>query len=327
MKKSTINLLKIILPLALGVFLIWYSVSSATPAERAKLWENISHANPFWIALSLTFGLLSHLSRAYRWNYLLEPIGYKLKFANSFMAVMIAYLANLGIPRSGEVLRAASISTYEQVPFDKGFGTIISERIADLCMLLLIVGITAILQTDNLLNYFSTNNINPFTGIILLLGLLVLGLLFVRTIRRSTNKILVKLRNFATGLLVGMKSILHLKHKKAFLFHTFFIWAMYVSMFYVMKFAIPETTDLQIGAILVAFVVGSFAISLTNGGIGIYPIAIGAVLVWFGIDEQSGEAFGWVIWGSQTLLNIIFGGLSFLFLPVYNKFLKNNKAR
>lgn len=85
-----------------------------------------------------------------------------------------------------------------------------------------------------------------------------------------------------------------------------------------MKFAIPQTSDLQTGAIMVAFVVGSFAISVTNGGIGIYPLAIGGVLVWFGIDKQSGEALGWIIWGSQTLLNGVIGGLSFFLLPIFN---------
>ncbi|HET8809937.1 MAG TPA: lysylphosphatidylglycerol synthase transmembrane domain-containing protein [Flavobacteriaceae bacterium] len=319
MNKKLRHILKIVLPLALGVLLIWYSISSATPAEREKLWENISHADLFWVFLSIFCGFLSHFSRAYRWKYLLEPMGYQPKLANRFMAVMIAYLANLGIPRSGEVLRAATLTSYENVPFEKGFGTIISERIADLCMLLLIVGIATLLQTDNVLRYFSENNINPFMGILVLLVLLVLGLVFVKLIRKSTHPLLVKVKNFAVGLLEGMKSILRLKRKKAFLFHTFFIWAMYVLMFYVMKFAIPETSQLEIGAVLVAFVVGSFAISVTNGGIGIYPIAIGAVLVWYQIDQQSGEAFGWVIWGSQTLLNIVLGGLSFVLLPVFNR--------
>lgn len=130
MNKHLSKILKTLLPLLLGVFLIWYMVSSATPEEREKLWVNIVEADKFWIAASLILGLLSHASRAYRWKFLLEPLGYKPKFYNSFMAVMVAYLANLGIPRSGEVLRGATISTYEKVPFEKAFGTIVSERIA-----------------------------------------------------------------------------------------------------------------------------------------------------------------------------------------------------
>ena len=117
MKRKIIKILKIVLPLLLGVFLIWYSLKSATPQERQELWENISTANPWFLLLSMLFGGLSHLSRAYRWKFMLEPLGYKPKLANSFMAVMAGYLANFGIPRSGEVLRAASLSSYEKVPF------------------------------------------------------------------------------------------------------------------------------------------------------------------------------------------------------------------
>ncbi|NJX17107.1 lysylphosphatidylglycerol synthase transmembrane domain-containing protein, partial [Tamlana crocina] len=127
MKKKLLKFTKTFLPLLLGVFLIWYSLSSATPQEREELWNNIKLAELEWVMLSVFFGILSHLSRAYRWKYLLEPLGYRPQFANSFMAVMGGYLANLGVPRSGEVLRAATVSTYEDIPFDKAFGTIVSE--------------------------------------------------------------------------------------------------------------------------------------------------------------------------------------------------------
>lgn len=235
------------------------------------------------------------------------------------MAVMVAYVSNLGIPRSGEVLRAVTMTSYEKVPFDKGFGTIISERIADMIMLLIIVGITFLLQADDLLKYFSTYEINPFLPVIALLVLTTLGVLFIRLVRRSKNKFLVKIYNFASGILEGMKTILKMKRKKEFILHTILIWVLYVLMFFVMKFAIPETADLSIEAIMMAFVIGSFAVSLTNGGLGVFPIAIGSILMVYGIDEQSGEALGWIIWGAQTLLNLVVGGLSFLILPAYNR--------
>jgi uncharacterized membrane protein YbhN (UPF0104 family) len=116
-----------------------------------------------------------------------------------------------------------------------------------------------------------------------------------------------------------MRSILKMRQKKAFLFHTVFIWLMYLLMFYVIKFTIPETSALSIAGIMAAFIVGTFAISTTNGGIGVYPIAMGAVLLLFGINQQAGEAFGWILWGSQTLLVIVLGGLSLLFLPLFNQ--------
>lgn len=235
------------------------------------------------------------------------------------MAVMVAYLANFGIPRSGEVLRGVTLSSYEKIPFEKAFGTIISERIADFIMLLLVIGIAMILQTEYLLTYFEENNINPFLTIAILLGLLAVGIFFLKLIRRSKHGVILKVKAFAKGLLEGMRSILKMKNKKAFIFHTVFIWVMYVLMFYVLVFTVPETAAMPFGVVMMAFVVGSFAISATNGGIGVYPIAIGASLMLFGISKESGEAFGWITWGTQTLLVILVGGFSFLFLPIYNR--------
>lgn len=308
-----------VLPLLIGVGLIWYSISSATPAERLELWNNILLADPIWIFISLLLGFLSHLSRAYRWKYLLEPLGYKPKLTNSFMAVMGGYLANLGVPRSGEVLRGATLSTYEKIPFDKTFGTIVSERIADLVMLLLIVIVSFGIQTENLLQYLQSNDINPFVSIGALLLLIILGILSLKFIHRSRLPFFLKLKKFAKGILEGMKSIIQMKQKGAFIFHTVFIWVMYILMFYVIKFTVPETTTLSIAGIMAAFIVGTFAISTTNGGIGVYPIAMGAILLIFGINQQAGEAFGWIVWGTQTLLVIVLGGLSLLLLPVLNQ--------
>ncbi|MFD1283952.1 YbhN family protein [Mesonia ostreae] len=303
----------------LGVFLICISIYRSTEAERNQLYENIVQADLLFVFLSLFCGFLSHLSRAYRWKFLLAPLGYKIKLHNSFMAVMSGYLANLGIPRSGEVLRGASIANYEQVPFEKAFGTIISERVADLVMLLLILSIAFFSQTEYIIMVMDTYQINPFFGILILVILFLLGILFLKIIKKSTIPIIVKIRNLGKGILEGMKSILTMKNKFAFLFHTFFIWGMYLLMFYLIKFAVPGASVIDMGQILVAFVVGSFAISVTNGGIGVYPIAIGAVLVLYGINQQTGEAFGWVIWGSQTLLNLIIGGLSIILMPLINK--------
>ena len=299
--------------------MIWFSIRNSTPLEREELLDNIKSANPVFILISIICGLLSHLSRAYRWKFLLEPLGYKPKFPNSFMAVMIAYLANFGIPRSGEVLRGVTISSYENIPFEKAFGTIISERIADFIMLLLVIAAAMILQTEYLLAYFEDNNINPFLTFAVLLGILAIGVFALKLIRNSKIGIFKKIKKFAKGLLEGMRSILKMKQKGAFLFHTFFIWLMYICMFYALIFTVPETANLPFGVVLLAFVVGSFAISATNGGIGVYPIAIGASLMLFGISKQGGEAFGWITWGTQTLLIIIVGGFSFLFLPIYNR--------
>ena len=110
-----------------------------------------------------------------------------------------------------------------------------------------------------------------------------------------------------------------MKKKWAFIFHTFFIWTMYLFMFYFGSFAIAETNELTIDAILICFITGSISYAATNGGIGSYPIAIQQTLLFYGISEIIGLSLGWIMWTSQTLMILIFGGLSFLLLPIYNK--------
>ncbi|HIB36440.1 lysylphosphatidylglycerol synthase transmembrane domain-containing protein [Mesonia sp.] len=318
-KKRNIKILKTILPLLLGVFFVYYSISSATPTERATLWQNIIKANPLYIILSLSFGVLSHLSRAYRWKFLIQPMSYQLRLSVSFMSIMAGYLANLGIPRSGEVLRAATTSTYEKIPFQKTIGTIISERVADLVMLLLVICLTLLLQYESLFYFFEEYNINPIWSIAILFFLVLVGFGVLKFILNSTSAKLEKLQIFVKGILEGMLSIFKMKKFFAFIFHTFFIWIMYIAMFWIIQYAIPGTENLDFSVILVAFIVGSFAITITNGGVGIFPVVIGAVLLFFEVPKQDGEAFGWLVWGTQTILNIVLGGLSLLFLPILNK--------
>lgn len=321
MNPKVIKILKIVLPFGLGVFLIWYFLSKATPEYREKLLDSIINVDPFWVAVSVTLGIISHISRAYRWNFLLKPLGYTPKLYNNFMAVMAGYLANLGIPRSGEVLRGVTISTYEKVPFEKAFGTIISERISDLIMLILIVSLTSIMQSEYLLNFLSENNINPLITLGILLFMILIGFLGLQILKKSSHPFLVKINDFGIGIWDGIKSVFKMKKKWAFIFHTFFIWILYILMFYVIKFAVPALDSVTIGIILVAFLVGTFSMTLTNGGIGIlpFPIVVGAVFVFFGFEKSDGEAFGWILWGSQTAANIILGGLSFVFLPILNR--------
>jgi glycosyltransferase 2 family protein len=249
---------------------------------------------------------------------MLEPMGYQSSLSNRFMAVMVAYLANFGIPRSGEVLRAATLTNYENIPFEKGFGTIISERVADLLILMLIIGITVVLQTDELLGYLNAQNIKPLNTLLFFIGLVITFIIGLTVIKRSNWLPFQKIRKLAKGLLEGMKSILQMKQKWAFLLHTAFIWTMYVFMFSLIQFSIPESANLPFGVIMAAFVVGSFAVSATNGGIGVYPLAVGGVLIFFGVEDHAAEAFGWISWVTQTAVVVIFGGLSFILLPLLN---------
>ncbi|MGB0892011.1 MAG: lysylphosphatidylglycerol synthase transmembrane domain-containing protein [Flavobacteriaceae bacterium] len=308
------KVLKVILPLALGGFLVWYSLKDIDTNEFIGYFKN---ANYWWISLGLFFGVLSHLSRAYRWKFMLEPLGFKPKFANSTMAVLVAYLVNLTIPRAGEASRAAVMANYEKIPFEKGFGTIVAERIADLIMMLTVITITLFVQFDFIWQLL-TKNFDPLKIIILLFGLFIGFIFFTRYIKKATSGIGLKIKTFITGLVEGVMSIFKMKNKWAFIFHTVFIWVMYILMFWATIPAI-EGLSVPLGAILIGFIAGGFAIAATNGGIGLYPVAVTGAFLLFGVPEDPSKAFGWIMWTAQTAMIIVFGGLAFLFLPIYNK--------
>ena len=117
------KVLKIVLPLALGSFLVWYSLSDISLEILGNYFKEAKYS---FIFLGLFFGILSHLSRAYRWKFMLEPLGFKPKFINSILAVLVGYLVNLAIPRAGEISRATVMTNYEKIPFEKAFGTIVA---------------------------------------------------------------------------------------------------------------------------------------------------------------------------------------------------------
>ncbi|GAA4890002.1 lysylphosphatidylglycerol synthase transmembrane domain-containing protein [Flaviramulus aquimarinus] len=296
--------------------MVWYSLSQISIEELVKYFKKADYK---YIVLGMFFGLLSHLSRAYRWQFQLEPMGYKIKLGNSIMAVFATYLINYTIPRAGEVARASILTNYEGVPFEKGFGTIVAERIADMIVMLGIIAVTLFLQFDFIYD-FLVEKFDPIKIGIALVGLIILIIFFLRFIKKSPSKIAIKIKDFVGGLVEGALSIFKMKKKWAFIFHTLFIWAMYVLMFYVTTFSLEEMHDIPFAAVLIGFIAASFSIAATNGGIGSYPEAI--VLVFtslFFIPEDPSRAFGWIVWSSQTLLIVVFGGLSLIYLPIFNR--------
>ena len=317
MNKKIKKALFITLPILLGVFLIWRYISGFSDEQLNQILYNLKNANYWWILLSLFFGILSHLSRAYRWHFMLEPLGYKPRYTNSIMAVLLAYLLNLVVPRSGEVARAATLAKYEDVPFEKGFGTIVAERISDVIMLLIILGIVFFYQTDLILGYFS--GVDPTRKIVILIILAIISFIGFKLIKKSTNPFVIKVKTFFNGLVEGVVSIFKMKKKWAFIFHTVFIWLMYIAMFWAVTFTIPETSNLSFEAILVGFIAGAIAMSITNGGFGAYPVFVASAFTLYGINKEAGASFGLLMWTSQTIMVLTFGGLSLLFLPIYNR--------
>ena len=267
---------------------------------------------------------LSHLSRAYRWKYLLEPLGFESRFINRIFSVFICYISNLGIPRSGEILRATSISNYEKISFEKTLGTIVAERIVDFGILILIIIISLFFHFDLISNFIYEKNIKIkyivasfFIFFILFLFWLTI---FKRLSLNSKNIIVIKIKSIISDFIEGVLSLKSIPDKNSFIIHTVFIWVMYIGMFYVIKWSFSETYNLTFIQILPAFIAGSLTITATNGGIGIFPLAVAVMLSAFEISKEAGLAFGWTLWSAQTLMIVLLGGLSFFILPLVNNF-------
>ena len=311
---------KIIIPLGIGIFFIYLSYNNTSSEDRKNIFSHIKNANYSFVFLSVVFGALSHISRAYRWKFLLAPLGYKPRLINSVLAVLIGYVSNLGIPRSGELFRATVMDRFENIPFQKGLGTVIAERLVDLFILLCFVSLALILQFDLIWEILANKPINLVHISIIIVGVSIVFLILRKFINQSNNSFLKKIRLFFSELWEGILSLKKMEHKWAFVGHTLFIWLMYLVMFYIIKFSIPETASLGLESLIAAFVVGALAISATNGGVGIYPFSVSLVLIAYGISKESSLAFGWIMWTSQTVMIVLFGSLAFFALPLVNRF-------
>lgn len=249
---------------------------------------------------------------------MLEPLGYKSTLANNFMAISVAYLMNIFIPKSGEVSRAIILDKYEKVPFQKGFGTIISERVVDLFFLLIYTFIALSIKFDILYDLVreSIPETTLYFAIIGIIAVMVIIPLYIRFSKSNINK---KLKDFIIGLKEGVFSILKMNKKGAFVFQSFIIWILYLLSFYAALQALPETSAIPFGTVIITFVVGSFTFAFTNSGFGTYPAAIAAVLAVFGVAKTAGIAFGWIAWVSNISAVVVIGVLSLILLPFYNR--------
>ena len=318
MKAKISKIASVFIPLLLGFGLIYYQYTTLSVEELNKIKFCFQKANYFYIFLSLIISLFGYWARAYRWKYSLQHFGYQTNFKNDFMSVCVSYFMNLTIPRSGEITRAALLKKYENVPFDKGFGTIVAERIVDLILFLLFVGLAFVLQFEKLYNFIKEKI--AFEKIILfgIVGL-ILGVIFLLIWIYAEWKIIKKIKNKFSGLIEGMLSIVMMKDKWKYIFFSFLIWFSYLLMFYIPIYALPETENIGFDIVIMGFIFGSLAVGFTNGGLGAYPLAIAMIFSLYGISNEIGTAFGWLAWTSQTILTIILGLLSYAFLPLYNK--------
>jgi uncharacterized protein (TIRG00374 family) len=302
-----------------------------TREEKNEIYDSFINANYLWILVSFVLALLSHISRTLRWIILLEPMGYHPRKKNAFLSLMIGYFANLALPRLGEITRCGILAKYENIPIQKSFGTVVTERILDVIMLGLIFIVSFFIHFDKLklfkesalfiniadkYNKMENPNLIFYTLTVILVIIIFLFYRFRHKI--SHFRIYQKIKNIFFGFLEGLKSLVNIKKPFWFIFHTFFIWLMYLLMTWIIFFCLPETSHLNLRVGLAVLVFGSIAIILVQGGIGIYPWIVAEILVLFAIPSTTGYAMGWLLWTGQTVMVIITGLISMIILPIVN---------
>ncbi len=316
MSKKLKNHIKILLPISVGVFCIYFSFRNISFTDFTKYFFEINY---LWVFVGIFLGALSHISRSYRWKYLIEPLGYKLGFINSVLAVFSAYLINYTIPRAGDIARATMISKYEKIPLDKTLGTIVAERAVDVICILIIIAIGLIFEfqkiSDKIISFIEGKQLST---IFIYIVILILTIIITYGIIKK-SKYQKSISNFFLGVIQGLTVIFKMEKRIAFVLHSIFIWLMYVLMFWATSMAFVELYEVAFYQFMISFTLAALSIMLSNGGIGIYPLAVEESLGWYGIQSTTGLAFGWVSWLSQTMMVVIFGGLSIFILPFINR--------
>jgi len=335
MIRKLFSILQYIFFLGAGLFLIWWQLRAMTESDTQSFLKSLSHANYLIIFPILIMALLSHLSRSMRWKLLMEPLGYNPSLKNVFAATMVGYLANAAIPRLGEVLKCSILARYEKLRVDKLVGTIIIERIFDFLCFLFLIAATILMQINVVESYIKSKieNIkiakdNHLFIILIIVSVIIIGILLLRRMFRKlpNNTIVISIKRFTHGFREGLTSIKHLKRRGAFLAHSLFIWTMYLLQIYIGFYTIQETSHLGILPSFSILTLATFAMILTPGGIGSFPVFVMQTLLLYHIAQPIGNAFGWLMWGVSSSIIIIVGFISLILLPVMNKKIKNETS-
>lgn len=312
------TILKYSVSLAVGLLLLWYVFKDQ---DLNETWLTIKNTNLWWLTLSFCIATFSHLIRAVRWNLLMQPVGYKPSAGNSFMAVMVGYMANVILPRMGEVSRCAVLNKTDRIPLNKSFGTVVTERLFDVLVLFVIIIAGLIIEFDRLSGFVIENFEEKFkevsgpgTFFYIAAGIFLFFILVAFFIYRGyqdrihNSAVFGRIRDFLSGLWEGVNSIRYVKNKGWFLFLTLAIWGCYFLMSYVMFFALPSTESLGLSAGFAVLVLGGLGMAApVQGGIGAYHFMISRGLVAYGLTESAGLNYATLVHGSHMIVYIVIG--------------------
>tara|TARA_B100001996_G_scaffold88070_1_gene65235 strand:- start:461 stop:1411 length:951 start_codon:yes stop_codon:yes gene_type:complete len=309
--------IKIFAPILLGFFFIYLTIKITTPDERTLIWSYIKSAKIEFIIAAMLFGAFADFVRGLRWRFLAKAVGHSSNPLISIASVFMCYSSNLIITRSGEILRATVLSGYNNIPLGKTFGTIAAERVVDMTISFIILFLVWILQYEVIVESFFDDDffffIEDNVTYIILLGLFIIILLAIFFTKIKSVK------KFFYSMVEGLLSIVKLKKDlPLFILATLTIWGSYFTAFYMIRFTIAEFSIIPVELLFPTFVISVYSISLSNHGLGVYPLAISMFLLEFNINTEIGLAYGWLAWSCQAIITLIFGGLSFFVLPLFN---------
>jgi glycosyltransferase 2 family protein len=329
MKKSVTTILQYLFFFVLGFFFVWMSVKDIDDEKWKQIQSALRNARYILAIPVFAILLLSHYIRALRWRLLIEPLGYRPDKANTYFAVMIGYLANQGVPRMGEVLKCTVLARYEKIPAEKLVGTIILERLIDALTLLLVFGITLLIQpglySQITGQVFQAGNGQSKTNSGLLFLLAIAGLILLIVIiwmirkKKKFSDLGPAIRLIGARIWQGLSAIRHLKKRGQFVMLTMVLWGLYLSGGYLGFQAFHETDQYGIREAFTVLSAGSIGMIITPGGIGGYPLLIEGTMMMYGLQQGIAMAFGWLLWIAQTVVVLFAGLISFILLPWHNK--------
>ncbi len=313
--------------LAVGIILMWFAFRNV---NFTKLAADLKEANYYWLLLSVLFGFFAFVSRARRWVLLINPLGFRPSTRNSFYALMTGYLANIALPRVGEITRCVALGKKEKIPVDQLIGTVVVERTVDFLSLLSIM-IYLIFTSGEQINLFLKDSIlvpiqqKVFSvfGVtwiiwVILSGLMIIALFLLIRYKKKLRKIrfFSKMFDLAKGVINGLKTITNLERKWEFIFHTVFIWVNYALMTWVVVFSIPSTSMLTFKDSIFLLVIGGLAMSApVQSGLGAFHYIISRGLLFVkGIPLEDGLVYALLTHESQLIFVAIIGTISFFII-------------
>lgn len=326
MKRGVLQALKFLTFLLIGLLLLWLAFRNI---NLGRLTEDLKQAHYSWLLLSVLFGFFAYLSRTRRWILLINPLGFRPSFKNSFYALMMGYLANLALPRIGEISRCVALGKKEKIPVDQLVGTVIIERTIDFFSLLIIMIILLFTSSDQVGQFIKETIFIPLQEkIVLIFGftwilwvslfvLMVISFILILKYKKHLRKIrfFSKLFDVARGMINGLKTITNLQRKWEFVFHTIFIWLNYALMTWVVVFSIESTSHITFSQSIFLLVIGGLAMSApVQGGLGIFHLTISQGLLLMGVPKEDGLVYALFTHESQLIFVAIVGTLSFFLM-------------